>query len=866
MAKTPAGTNTFPHLSLPLIVRDRARLRGGGKTGVQERYNKANRVEHSARLRRQAETAIATWARQHAEREQTELPPIPANIPLLIRVEPDSELDYLRHFFKFEIVSEQDDGFIVVASEEIDMSTFLNMVSGFAEERRGTATAAKIYEVFGPDNPQLRLERLLSDSLKDKWHEITDVDTYTVDIGIECLGSLVVPFPPEQKHNETDAKFEERLITWRVQVSKAQVVWDDLMAERENELIRFVYGYGGEVLDILHDAHLGVAALPDSFTVRIRISGLGLRDLVFNYPYLFEVNEPDEIEEIGTRPEGKEFPQHQLVVQQPDADSPAVCVIDSGIQEQHPLLAAAIDVTSSLCFIPGINSSDVADYVKPGGHGTRVAGAVIYPRGAPLSGTLKSPCWIQNARVLNNNNELLATLYPPLYLREIVARYAGEYGTKLFIHAIAAYRPCRLRQMSAWAGAIDWLSWEYDILFFQSAGNLPDQSIAIPFRMGILDHLQAGHNYPEYLVQDSSRIPSPSESLQALTVGSINHEDFISGNLSSLGGRNEASSFSTTGLGVWGSIKPDIVEYGGGMVLNTSNPPSITIPPQVCTDLVRSTMYGGPLSAKDDVGTSYATPKVASIAVALQQLLPDESSLLYRGMIVNSARWPEWAESATNKLHVLRQIGFGIPDVGRAISNTPFRVTLITNGENNITAKEAQIYQIPVPPELREPGGDYKIRIDVTLSYVAKPRRTRRNVRQYLSTWVDWKSSKLGESIESFQGRVLKDGDQSDISTDVIPWTIRENNDYGVIKGVKRSTGTVQKDWVVINSHELPKDFCIAVVGHAGWDKDPDAYARYALVVTFEAINQDIEIYEKIAVSVDALVPIQEIEAEVRHG
>ncbi|WP_181258968.1 S8 family peptidase [Nitrosospira multiformis] len=781
----------------------------------------------------------------------------------MIKVEPDTDLEYLRKYFKLEIVSEQEDGFVVVASEEIDMATFLQVVDGFAEERRGATTAAKIYAVFGPENLQLRLERLLSDSLIDKWHEITDTNIYTVDVGIECLGNILVPPPPEQRPNETEAHFNHRLTVWRALALQAEASWDDLMAEREQGLISFTLGYGGEVLDILHDDHLGAATLPDSFTVRIRICGMGLRDLVINYPYLFEVNEPDEIDRIVAHPREQVAPPFGLEIQKPDAGSPAVCVIDSGIQEQHPLIAAAIEESLSQCFVPGVALTDVADYVSPGGHGTRVAGAVIYPREVPVTGVFKIPCWIQNARVLDKDNRLPVMLYPPLYLRAIVTKYTREGKTKLFNHSIAAYRPCRLRHMSAWAATIDWLSWEYDVLFFQSAGNLPDNSKAVPFRMGILDHLESGHTYPGYLTRDSSRIPCPSESLQALTVGSVNHESFIDGNLSSFGSAGELSSFSTTGLGVWGSIKPDVVEYGGGMVRDTSSPPMLTTPPEVCTELIRSTMYGGPLSARDDVGTSYAAPKVASIAVALQRLLPNEPSLLYRGIIVNSARWPEWAESAANKLHVLKQIGFGIPDLDRATSNNLFRVTLISSGENRIRAKEAHIYQIPLPLEVREPGDDFKIRIDVTLSYVAKPRRTRRNIRQYLSTWADWQSSKIGETVTSFKNRVLHDGDLAHIEDeDVIPWTIRERDDWGEIKNVKRNTGTVQKDWVVISSHQLPTDFCIAVVGHAGWDKDPDAYAKYALVVKFEAVNQDLEIYEKISASIDTLVPISEIEAQ----
>ena len=49
--------------------------------------------------------------------------------------------------------------------------------------------------------------------------------------------------------------------------------------------------------------------------------------------------------------------------------------IDSGIQEEHILLAPAVDEPSSHCFLPApTTSSDIADYVPSGGHGTRVAG------------------------------------------------------------------------------------------------------------------------------------------------------------------------------------------------------------------------------------------------------------------------------------------------------------------------------------------------------------------------------------------------------------------------------------------------------------------------------------------------------------
>ncbi|MGD1872609.1 MAG: hypothetical protein ACFB02_06115 [Mastigocoleus sp.] len=39
--------------------------------------------------------------------------------------------------------------------------------------------------------------------------------------------------------------------------------------------------------------------------------------------------------------------------------------------------------------------------------------------------------------------------------------------------------------------------------------------------------------------------------------------------------------------------------------------------------------------------------------------------------------------------------------------------------------------------------------------------------------------------------------------------------------------------------------FCIAVVGHQGWNNDPDAQVPYSLVVSFEALESNIAIYTK---------------------
>ena len=59
----------------------------------------------------------------------------------------------------------------------------------------------------------------------------------------------------------------------------------------------------------------------------------------------------------------------------------------------------------------------VADEVAPGGHGTRVAGAVLYGEDIPADGAPQLPFWIQNARVLDAQNAMPVELFPPEALR-----------------------------------------------------------------------------------------------------------------------------------------------------------------------------------------------------------------------------------------------------------------------------------------------------------------------------------------------------------------------------------------------------------------------------------------------------------------
>jgi hypothetical protein len=200
-------------------------------------------------------------------------------------------------------------------------------------------------------------------------------------------------------------------------------------------------------------------------------------------------------------------------------------------------------------------------------------------------------------------------------------------------------------------------------------------------------------------------------------------------------------------------------------------------------------------------------------------------------------------------------MGYGVPNLERATTNTSYRVTLITSGVTEIPARQAHIYRIIIPEEIRDIGEEYDILIEVTLSYTAKPRRTRKKIRGYLSVWLDWMTSNIGETIQSFANRALKGGHRRNVRYDrSIPWKIGQRDDWGQAQGARRSSATLQKDWATIPSNQLAEGFYIAVTGHPGWDRDPASVAKYSLVVSFEAINRDIEIYERIRAEIEARI------------
>jgi hypothetical protein len=856
----------FPHLRLLAVERGRAKLQGGGKESPEVKANKANRTQHAGMIRQRLGDVSAFWAQVQIDRAQKGLPPIPGGIPFLLRIpERSEELLYrLEKDFGVTIVAQFNEGFLMVASEDITLAKFQQITTEFENEVHGATAMASILDVYDDGRSDDRLQKILSPELVAIW-PLVDTNLYILDVSIQTAGlGTEVSNPPKQRKEEGQRDFERRKHEWEEEWRATALNWDEKQIEAEVTLAGFLRPYDGQIVDQVGDQPAvdgGVVKLPDSISVRIRMSGQGFTDLIKNYPRVFDCSLPEDIEQPDPIPHVG-HPGDYPPVAAPGENAPAVCVIDSGIQENHQLLQPAIDAGNSRSFLAG---QDVADRVAPDGHGTPVAGAVLYRDFAPGNQNREAVCWIQNARLLNDQAALPDIVYPPLALREIITHYRnGNRRTRIFNHSIAGNGPCRTVRMSTWGAEIDLLSHELDVLVIQAAGNIPGRTNSIP-RPGIIENMAAGRPYPNYLREAASRVSNPGQSLQAITVGSIGLATVNDGNRATIGGESRASAFSRSGWGLWETFKPEVVEIGGDYLIDATRT-TLSKTDATCPELVRCT-YSTPGAATTRalVGTSFAAPRVAGIAALLQSVLPDQPTLLYRALIIQSARWPAWMDtlSPDEQIEWMKSMGYGIPDPVRASENTERRVTLVTEGIQTIHALEAAIYTVDIPAELRSPGNEFDVRIEVTLSYSSKPRRTRSSRHGYQEIWLDWIASKKGESLDDLKARAIKGIGEAEDSGKV-DWMLHERKDWGILRGIHRQASTVQKDWVVLKAHELPETFAVAVRGHNGWSKDPNSTAKFALAVTIDAEACPVPIYARIQQEQSIRLEQIQAQAEVR--
>lgn len=475
----------FQHLNLVQVIERKpfVSFGGGPKKGAITRHNLEHRQEHYDNLTDQVKRIKESWKESLKTRQEDGLPEL-ANkdvIPLFLHIDIAKDIEALKSF-GIEIISEEEDGYIIGANSD-DFKAFADRLDQFLTQsnQKFKDSAASILEVVTESTQ--RLKRILSNNLLSKWDSIEQENEIVVYLAVSSY--LKIPDYPNQTPEQSDESYQAAIERWRRRYQEWQIAKDELAMQRQTAFEDFIRPYSAVFVSSVSQ----YSEFDDGFGCKIRISGIGLKDLAVNFPYIFNIEEHDPLYSFQGTTELESL--LEVEIDSPSGDDPRICIIDSGIQEGHRLLAPAIDGTLSISYVP--NDTDTFDKVGGGGHGTRVAGAALFPNGIdPAEVRIQAPFWIQNARILNEENLLSSKLDEADLMRLIVDRFKP---TKIFNLSVSNGRPETYVHMPIWSATIDKIIWENDVLFCIAAGNISTSSnnADIP---GVLNFILKGINYP----------------------------------------------------------------------------------------------------------------------------------------------------------------------------------------------------------------------------------------------------------------------------------------------------------------------------------------------------------------------------------
>lgn len=311
-------------------------------------------------------------------------------------------------------------------------------------------------------------------------------------------------------------------------------------------------------------------------------------------------------------------------------------------------------------------------------HGTFVAGVALY------GDICERREWVGHGGIKLFDATIFPNEKEPLEEDELIANIreaikANHEKVKVWNLSISVVRPVCDNKFSDLAIALDDLQTRYNILICKSAGNCTN------FMSG----------------RPKGRIHEGADSVRSLVVGSVAQakgpDDFAE--------IDNPSPFSRVGPGPEYIIKPEVSHYGGNAGVDKNG--------NRVTTGVKSFSKDGSLSSS--VGTSFSTPRIASLATGLyQELDEDFDPLLLKGLIIHSSTYSDNLQIPMSER--TNQLGFGVPkSVSQILYNAPHEATLILR-DTLSKGEKIDIMDFPMPKSLIR-NGYYTGQIIATLVY-----------------------------------------------------------------------------------------------------------------------------------------------------
>ena len=463
---------------------------------------------------------------------------------------------------------------------------------------------------------------------------------------------------------------------------------------------------------------------------------------------------------------------HDLVeTPPPPLQSPGIVVLDSGLTTGHPLLSSAVGDSQSFISIEGTDNTD--------GHGTSVGGIALYD---DIAECVRNGQFIPDLRLFsgrvfdegNSNDPLLMENQ----VEKAVRYFVDEYEGRIFNLSYGDLnKPYEGRHVAGLAVTLDSLSREYGVLFVVPTGNYDGEK----------DEPDDWHaEYPLYLTGESSALLDPAPALNVLTVGSIARYDqnprwpndpaYVP-----VARPDQPSPFTRCGPSVNGSLKPDLVDYGGNLLIDSRPENRPMTGQQGVGELSLSYNFAAGQLFKEVSGTSFAAPRVANAAARILAEWPSASANLCRAMLVAHASTPRACQELfTGDREALDAVtGYGLIDRSGLYRSLDERVTLLA--EEKLENQQHHFYELPIPPEFWL-GGQRLRELTVALAYCPAVRTTRMDYRAAKISFKLVQADSLDEVTDWFNAAV----DDEDL--DRIP----ERSTGRRFSEEKRSKGTVQ--------------------------------------------------------------------------
>lgn len=552
----------------------------------------------------------------------------------------------------------------------------------------------------------------------------------------------------------------------------------------------------------------------------------------------------------------------------PSPDTPAVCLLDTGVFRLHPLLAPALPGTSMFACDPDWTVEDHQ------GHGTMMAGLALYgDLTAVLGGSLPVPLThgLESVKILPppgfrpNDRELHGARTLEAAAR---AELAAPQRRRTYHLAVSAPDARDRGKPSSWSAAVDELA----------SGALDEERRLFVVAAGNTDPATR-HFYPDANVTDG--IHDPGQAWNALTVGAFTERTLIK-DPSFRGWRpvappGDLSPCSTTSV-LWSPgwpVKPDVVLEGGNQAVEGSAGPAFDV-----DDLRLLTTYWKPPRPFIDTGdTSAATAQAARLAALIQSQYPQLWPESVRALIVHSARWTDAMQSRFGWMpgrgrHVppelVRWYGFGVPSLTRALWSAGNALTLVAQAslrpydreDGKYKTKEMHLHALPWPREALQDLGETQVHLRVTLSYFVEPNPARRGYEQrhrYASHGLRFDVKTPTESPADFQRRINRQawdeeaGLRRTSRSDAAAWALGPD---------LRSAGSLHSDSWTGTAAALAARDSIGVFPVIGWWRERpqlgrwNRVVRYALVVSIETPELQADLYTPVANAIRAAAAV----------